>query len=466
MGRYFGTRQLSARIVSGFAVAVMATGLAYAQQYALPGSNNYPPMGQGQMMPNHPELSQMGLGQMPQRPMPQSGRIQQASMPPGMGPVNMASPLAGGPAAAQGNQFTDVYGNPIVMQTSYCPSGPEDCYGGGGGAYGGGPGDPMAVDFGGYSEDQIGPHYFDVSFGAVFLQSDDLIAGVGPMGSITAGPAAPRILNPSAETGDYTAGWQIALRYDLGPLSVFEATYMGMYDIGFSETVNSQEVTTNPPNQPNQLFTVFSNFGVPFPIDGLDDAENLTSDYQADLQSTEFSIRRYWVGNSTRISGTYLLGFRYVRMTEDFNFDSEALLGNTSLFWGGENDLLGFQFGGDGWCGLRQGLRIGMEGKAGVYNNRFKFAAEGDFANIGNSPDDYALSTAGNNVAFVGECGVNMVMDLLPSWSLRCGYSVLYMDNLAMVGPNIDTTNFVPDTFFVKDDLLYHGFNVGTEYIW
>ena len=92
-----------------------------AQQYRLPGSNNYPPGGQmmqGQMGMGQMAMGQMGLGQMAQRPMPQNGPIQQASMP-----VNMASPLAGGPAAAQGNQFTDVYGNPIVMQTSYLPIG-------------------------------------------------------------------------------------------------------------------------------------------------------------------------------------------------------------------------------------------------------------------------------------------------------------------------------------------------------
>ena len=376
----------------------------------------------------------------------------------------MASPLAGGPAAAQGNQFTDVYGNPIIMQTQYCPPGPEGCYGG---VYGGAcPGDPMAVDFGGYTEDQIGPHYFDVSFGAVFLQTDDLLAGVGPLGSITAGPAAPRILDPNTELGDYDAGWQIAFRYDLGPLSVFEATYMGIYDLGYNDTVISTQVTTNPPNQPNQLFTVFSNFGVPFPIDGLDDAEVLTADYQADLQSTELSYRRYWVGNSPRVSGTYLLGFRYVRMSEEFRFNSEALLGNSAISWGGGNDLLGFQFGGDGWYGLRQGLRIGLDGKVGVYNNRYDFSSVGNFANIGNAPADYAVSTAGDNVAFVGETGINMVMDLLPSWSLTFGYKVLYMDNLATVGPNIDTTNFVPATLFVKDDLLYHGFNIGSEYVW
>ena len=331
---------------------------------------------------------------------------------------------------------------------------------------GGGYGDPMAVDFGGYTEDQIGPHYFDFSFGAVFLQTDDLMAGVGPLGSITAGPAAPRILDPRCEREIIDAGWQVAVRYDLGPLSVVRGNLHGSLRHGLHRHGQLESATTNPPNQPNQLFTVFSNFGVPFPIDGLDDAENLTADYQSDLQSTELSYRRYWVGNSSRLSGTYLLGFRYVRMTEQFNFNSEALLGNTSLSWGGGNDILGFQFGGDGWYGLRQGLRIGWMAKQACTTIAMTFIGYRNFADMGNSPEDYYASTEGDNVAFVGETGISMVMDLLPSWSLRGGYNILYMDNLATVGANVDTTTFVPTTFAVKDDLLFHGFNVGTEYVW
>jgi hypothetical protein len=327
-------------------------------------------------------------------------------------------------------------------------------------------GDPMAVDFGGYSEDQIGPHYFDVSFGTVFLQSQTLLDGVGPLASITAGPAAPRILDPSASGDSYEAGWQVALRYDLGPLSVLEATYMGLYDFGFNDVINSVDVTTMPPGQNFQLFTVFSNFGVPTPIDGLDDGSVYSLQYQSDLQSTEFSFRRYWVGNSSRISGTYLLGFRYVRLTEELNFNAEALAGNSSLQWADENDLLGFQLGGDGWLGLRQGLRVGCEGKAGVYNNRFKFSGTGDFAEVGNAPDDYAVSLDGNDVAFVGEAGVSIVADILPSWSLKGGYHAYYIDNLATVSSNIDTTTFVPATINAGNDALYHGFSAEAEYVW
>ena len=376
-------------------------------------------------------------------------------------PTHMASPLAGGPAAAAGGEFVDVHGNAIVMPATYeqCMSGYgpsmapcEPC------------GDPMAIDFGGYSEDQIGPHYFDVAFGTVFLKSDNVLNGVGPLASITAG--GTRILEPADSLDEYEAGWQVALRYDLGPLSLFEASYMGLYDIGFSNVIRSVDVTTMPAGQDFQLFTVFSNFGVPTPIDGLDDGSVYALDYQSDLQSTELSYRRYWVGDSSRISGTYLLGFRYLRMTEDLNFDIQALAGNSNIDWATNNDLLGFQLGGDGWFGLRQGLRIGCEGKAGVYNNRFEFASVGAFPAVGNAPDDFAISTDGNQVAFIGEAGVSVVADIWPSWSIRAGYHAYYIDNLATVAANVDPTIFVPTTISSENDALYFGFSAGAEYVW
>ena len=392
------------------------------------------------------------------------GYFHQASHIPTQMAPQMASPLAGGPAAAGGDQFIDAHGNPIIMPASYmgpgggyCPPGPADMC-----AYG----DPMAVDFGGYSQDQIGPHYYDVTFGAVFIMPETLFDGVGPLASVTAGPNAPRILDPSDSIDDYTPGWQIGFRYDLGPLSVFEANYMGVYDFGFNQRVSSVDVTTNPPGQDFQLFTVFSNFGVPTPLDGVDDGSVYALEYDSDLQSTELSYRRYWVGHSPRVSGTYLLGFRYVRMTERLDFDIEALGGDSDLVWATANDVLGFQLGADGWLGLRQGLRIGCEGKAGVYNNRFEFTGTGDFPNVGTSPADYSVTTDGNQVAFVGEAGVNVVADILPSWSLKGGYHVYYLDNLATVAGNIDRSSFIPAVVNSESDVLYHGFSASAEYIW
>jgi len=376
-----------------------------------------------------------------------------------------ASPLAGGPGAAQGDSFMDARGRPIVMQASYNQGGHygETCPPGMGGGYG----DPMAVDFGGYGQDQCGPHYFDVAIDSVFLKAENRFEKVGPFSSIGVGgtgPTAPRALDPTGQASDLEAGWRIAARYDVGALAVLEATYMGLYDFGFTQQVRSVDVA--PEGRDNQLFSVFSNFGLGPTNTAFDFASFHRLDYQSDLQSAEISYRRYWVGVNPRVSGTWLAGARYVRMTEDFNFfGSSTLNGEGSFNLSTENDLVGFQFGGDAWASLRQGLRIGIESKAGIYNNRFKFNAA---ANVPGAANTLPAEQEGNQVAFVSEASATVVADILPSWSIRGGYQVLYVNSLVTVGNNISTNTFtVPvPALSTQGNTLLHGFHGGLEYVW
>ena len=408
-----------------------------------------------------PNFSQMGG---PNRAMHQASQI----------PTHMASPLAGGPAAAAGGQFVDVRGNSIVMPASYAECMPGCAPGMGGDMCGGYGGDPMAIDFGGYSEDQIGPHYFDVAFDVVYVTPDELFtANVPAFTSLGVGFNPGETVNPfndpSGEEDSYKPGWRIAVRYDLGPLSVFEAAYTGVYDLDFDTTAVSSQLGAN---LPNQLFSIFSQYGFDPAgfISELDEAEIQRLEYDSDLQSTELSYRRYWVGNSSRVSGTWLLGARYMRLSEDLIFTSQNFDFSESglVSFNTQNDLVGFQLGGDGWLGLRQGLRVGAEGKAGVYNNRFKFDSG---TTVTSTPANLQPQEEGNQVAFVGEAGVSVVADIYPSWSIRGGYHVYYMNEMILVGDNISTTQFAsvpvnqPD-LSVDGHALYHGFSAGLEYIW
>jgi hypothetical protein len=376
-----------------------------------------------------------------------------------------AAPLAGGAAALGGGSYMDAHGNPIVLPASYGePAMGYDCYGGGMA------GDPGAayVDFGGYGPDQCGPYYFDIAVETVALQSEDMFEDVPPLASVTA--LGPTTFAPEPFNDEYAVGWQIAARLDVGALSVIEGTYMGIYDLGFNESINSLTETDRVfgiPQQ-DQLNSIFSGYGLN-PILGLDAGDVYTLDYESDLQSTELSYRRYWLGYYPRISGTYLLGFRYVRMTEDLNFNTvtDVLSGtpNTgNIVWSTDNDLVGAQLGGDAWLCLRQGLRIGAEGKAGIYNNRFKYRHATTLPDP--SFDDFDFSTDGNQIAFVGESRCDLVADILPSFSIRGGYRVMYLSSLATVGNNIDTSDLASTAVLTQADALYHGFHAGLEYIW
>jgi hypothetical protein len=394
------------------------------------------------------------------------GRAQAPGMP--------ASPLAGGMAAAQGQSYMDASGNPIIMPASYCqncapygggcPDG--QCYGDCNGCMDGACSSTPWADFGGSSyPDQSGPHYFDIAVMSVFLTPDRLFRDVQPF--VSAGITGNRFIDPDRDFNDYEAGWSIAGRYDLGPLSLIEATYMGIMDIGFNETVNSSDVT----NSPFGLDTVFTQYGLnPVPGSELDAGSKYTLDYNSTLQSAELSYRRYWLGYNPRISGTLLAGFRYIQLTEDLNFDATANIGTAispiistgNILWAATNDLAGAQFGGDVWITLRQGLRFGAEGKAGIYNNRFFYKHSTSLSNFSNV--DFASD--GNQVAFAGQSSIDLVADILPSFSLRAGYQVLYLSSLATVGNNIDPNNAASTQVLATADAVYHGFHAGLEYIW
>jgi len=261
---------------------------------------------------------------------------------------------------------------------------------------------------------------------------------------------------------DLEAGFRVAGRIDLGPLSLFEATYMGIDDIGVSNRIVSAEAFAQaglPPTD-NSLFTPASADASAVLIPELDAANVHEVNYLSELHSTELSYRRYWVGYRPRFSGTFLLGARYIRLTEDLAFTASGGTAGGQVNWGSENDLVGGQAGGDMWIGLRQGLRLGFEGKAGIYNNRFKFANSSNIAGAGSAASN------GNQTAFVGELGVQMVADIWPSISLKTGYQLLTMTDLATVANNIDANDFQIDSVNINGDALYHGFTCGLEYIW
>ena len=80
--------------------------------------------------------------------------------------------------------------------------------------------------------------------------------------------------------------------------------------------------------------------------------------------------------------------------------------------------------------------------------------------------DDFASVTKGNQIAFAAQSSIDLVADILPSFSIRCGYQALYMSSLAMVGDNIDTGDYFSNTAFSQGHAMYHGFQGGLEYIW
>jgi hypothetical protein len=347
-------------------------------------------------------------------------------------PMGGGGPMFVDPAAAYGyGEACDAYGNPIA-----------------GAGYGVGAG-----------WDQCGPHYYDLSADFLYWRRDR--AAEPPLDFASLGVNGPRVLTTDHLDMDYEPGFRVTGRLDLGPLTFVEAGYLGTF------FWQESAVATGT----GDLFSVFSNFGLGTTFLETDGADLASLDLESELHSSEINWRRYWIGGHPAITGTWLLGARWVRLTEDFAFRTRVSAPQAAFmdyFVGTENDLVGFQTGGDMAVCLRQGLRIVTTGKAGIYNNRVKQFTSIDATTLA---PNFNEAAEGDTVAFVGEGGVSLVADLFPSFSFRTGYEFLFLNSVALGANNFNTTapfagggTRVP---FVEDDgkALYHGFFAGVEYV-
>ena len=123
--------------------------------------------------------------------------------------------------------------------------------------------------------------------------------------------------------------------------------------------------------------------------------------------------------------------------------------------------------GGDAWLCLLQGLRIGAESKVGFYNTRAK---QQTAASSSISGPLLLEAATGNEGAFMGEASVSVVADILPSVSLRGGYQVFYMKNVALAANNFNPVapgNAARHTLLRdRSEAVYHGFSAGLDYIY
>jgi hypothetical protein len=330
-------------------------------------------------------------------------------------------------------------------------------YGGGGAGFGAGAG-----------WDQCGPHYYDIAVDFLYWKRENVsqpgyVVTRDDSGANNGQP----VLNTWSVSADGEPGFRATARLDIAAVSFVEATYFGTF-----EWQSSAQATGN-----GNLYSFFTDFGQITTVAPVDAADLQRIEFQSELHNSEINYRTYWVGMHPAVSGTWLMGARWVHMTDDFTFQSRVN-GPPQQFLDYEaratNDLVGFQIGGDAQVGLRQGFRMVAEGKAGIYNNRVKNQVR--IAATGINPTSQGL-IKGNQVAFVGEGRIGFVADILPSLSLRAGYEVLWLNSIA-TGATVMLANSDPTVVFSgsnqnlplnlvrQSQALYQGLYAGAEYVW
>ncbi|MCE5267605.1 MAG: BBP7 family outer membrane beta-barrel protein [Planctomycetaceae bacterium] len=202
----------------------------------------------------------------------------------------------------------------------------------------------------------------------------------------------------------------------------------------------------------------------------LKDTQMMAWDYSSRLYNAEFNVR--W---NVRDRLALLTGFRWANLSEELQGTLPELPGTwpdrRDPFWNTNvrNNLYGFQIGADGKL-LERG-RFSMDGlvKAGVFLNN---AVETTAVSIDRSM--YSESASTNQVACLGELGLQCKYRVTQRLLLKLGYEAIWLQGVALAPGQIsDTYCYCADrrNTYVQalgvncgSGVFYHGATAGLEY--
>ena len=214
-------------------------------------------------------------------------------------------------------------------------------------------------------------------------------------------------------------------------------------------------------------------------------------DYSSDLQSAELNLVYCCGGcgtcgadkngyaasghfgvNSHSQTFEWLVGFRYLDLSEEFRIYGEKDVGDPPGIESGVydirtgNELYGGQLGARFRC---WGQRLGFEatGKLGVFGND---ADQEQY--VTDYPDSFPLrpttTATGGQVAFLGDLNLTAIYRLNEIWSLRAGYNLIWISGVALAPDQLDFSGELPagNQISSSGGVFLHGVSCGLEARW
>jgi hypothetical protein len=319
-----------------------------------------------------------------------------------------------------------------------------------------------------YSEGgRCAPRWYDIAVDLMYLNREEVGSNVGFTANARfAGPPNTPSIVLSTDNLEYEeeVGFRFNAAVISGPGSNVEFTYFGLFNWASTASVSSAT---------NSLFSIYTNYGFPVVRDEVDNTFFQSVGVSSTLDNFEVNFRRRWVGPNCFMQGSWLAGARYIYLLDDLDYRTFGTLGRSETQVRALNSLTGFQVGGDLWFTLVPGISVGGDVKAGVYGNYGKQNTR-IFASLtppAVSPPAVFEESSNNDVAMVGEANVSFIWRLNPNWTLRAGYTFLYLEGVALATDNFNPANPFNTNRAVRElddnsDLNFHGGFVGVEWMW
>jgi hypothetical protein len=301
-----------------------------------------------------------------------------------------------------------------------------------------------------------------------FAVADATVAGVNPFASEPPQCDWPRwyasteslflwrdnpFAHSSANDFDVGVGPKIVLGISPNPDWSLQAEYFGVFGMDATATFIMPESDLLVPEDPS------------FP--GFSFSDQVTTRFQSQLNNVELNVLRSFQEIS------FLVGFRFVNLGDNFDWHIRR------------NDIVPEDFSGESGASVHNNLfggQLGLQwrheshrfifettGKAGIFGNQAN--ANGFIKGIDPSASDSYIRLPdghGSATAFVGDLNVTGGFHLSQVLSVRSGYNLLWINNVAMSPDRFgsDALSGEPFPLDMHRRVFLHGANVGLEATW
>lgn len=278
--------------------------------------------------------------------------------------------------------------------------------------------------------------------------------------------------SPGAETGVRLSLGRFLFRDTMNRDHVVEFTAFGGSEFSQHDILSSRTGGNSL-----QVVQLYSNANASF-----DGSRRMRIDYDSRFNSFELNYRvkgrpardrmeylpdGHWVRRTNRgFTKHFLVGLRHFDAVDRFSWAAEGIasLGGQDGRYDidTDNDLFGLQLGhsllydSDRWS-------VELMGKGGVYHNHMVAETELDITNSANN--SFTTYNSQSAISFIGEFQLIARYHLRPNLSLRAGWEMMYLTNIAHAP---DQLTFSPDEgrFSGKGDPFYNGALFGLEGYW
>lgn len=306
------------------------------------------------------------------------------------------------------------------------------------------------------------PHYVYVRADTLFMTRS--APRSQPLTSV--GPGGGAIALTTATPG---FRWQPVERILIGfPIcddTAVELTYMGL------QTWTSQAVVNSAAGN---LFSAYSNFGNPTAFNEFDGSNQQTTFSNSRLHTAEGNfVTCLPVTHRENHHLNMLHGVRWIEVNERFTYNTVRTLAPSGASFTTIttfNELVGYQLGLRWESDITCRLHLMLESKAGIYANMSSQRTQISSSAVAGGGLPVEAATR-NDVAFASEAIGALTYDCCSWLSLRLGYSLLFVNGLALAPENFVSQptpgrGAVPRSPAIVNNhggILYHGGSVGLE---